>query len=265
MQYVGVGTEKLFFGQDETHAFCMASSYEATETSKEIIAGRLGGQASRIDLQTTASYPKRQKDYFETLGHTIRTSVQKTKGKRTAKGSHYFDANRDTGLSFGARGSDRSYRIYSAREGGHPEASENAVRFEWQYRQERARQAWEMMAAASSIGNFAANVVKGEALSVGIWEPWMLDTREVTMPAIPVTRSMEKRFQWYRSQAFPSFAKTISEGYGERLLEELHAVIQAALENSRQPATLELSAYKKLFGEPENATAKLSDSDLQEH
>jgi hypothetical protein len=249
MQYQGVGTEKLFFGRDDTHYFCMASSYEATETASEIIAARIGGQASRVDLQATASYPTRAPDYFETLGHRIRQSVQKSAGRKSQKGAHYFDAARDTGLSLGARGSDRSARIYSAREGGHPESSENAVRFEWQYRQERARLAWQMMADAPDLCQFAANVVKSEALNMGIVEPWMLYTGEIKMPAIKAERSIDKRFKWYQEQAFPSFAKTIEEGYGVRLLEELKAVVDAALINSQQAAGLELSAYKQLFGE----------------
>jgi hypothetical protein len=249
MQYQGVRAGRLFFGIDETHAYLEATSAEANVTSKRIIAGKLGGKATRADLQATAPYAERAPDFFKELRERLGGHHTGGEKRRAQKGAYYFSPGRDTGISVGSGSNERNFRAYSAREGGHPDASENAVRFEAQYRQVRARQVWAKMEEAPSLENLACRVVANECRALGIMEPWMDKTMPQRLEPIKNKRDIESAFKWYRSQIFPSFAKTISQGYGEQLLNELKSVIDQALEESRQPAALELSAYKTLFGD----------------
>lgn len=248
MQYQGVRVGQLFFGTDDRHYYLEATSGEANETSKRLIAGNLGGNATRADLQITAPYTDRAPTFFEELRQRLGGLNPSGEKRRDQTGAYYFAPDRDTGISLGSGSNERRFRAYSAREGGHPEASENAVRWELQLRKARAKQAWELMESADSLENLSLRVVANEVRALGLTEHWMAQTMCQRLPPIKNTRDIESAFRWYRSQIFPSFAKTIAAGYAEQLLEELHKEIQSALEESRQPAGLELSAYKKLFG-----------------
>ena len=249
MQYQGVRTGKLFFGRDETHFLLEATSREAHETSKRLIAGGLGGKATRTDLQVTASYHKRAPDFFEELRQRLGGLDTSGEKRRAQAGAYYFAPDRDTGISLGSGSNERNLRAYSAREGGHPEHSADAVRFEAQFRQTRARQAWEFMEKSPSLETLALQVVTNEVRAVGLSEPWMDKVLPKRLPPITNNRDIESAFRWYRSQIFPSFAKTIAAGYSEQLLTELQAVIESALNESRQSTALELTSYKALFGD----------------
>lgn len=248
MQYQGIRTGKLFFGRDETHFYMEATSHEANETSKRLIAGGLGGNATRTDLQTTFSYPHRSETFFEELRNRLGGFDTSGEKRRKQVGSYYFAPGRDTGISLGSGSNERNFRAYSAREGGHPECSENAVRFEGQYRHKRAKQVWGMMETSDSLESLSLRVITNEVRALGVKEPWMDKVLPQRLAPITNNRDVESAFRWYRSQIFPSFAKTIAAGYGEQLLKELAQEINAALENTRQSALLEFDAYKKLFG-----------------
>jgi hypothetical protein len=249
MQYQGIRAGKLFFGRDDTHFYLEATSHEANETAKRLIAGNLGGKATRTDLQATYSYPQRSETFFQEFRDRIGRSDSSGEKRRAQTGAHYFAPLRDTGVSLGSKHNERNFRAYSAREGGHPEHSENAIRFEEQLRHARARQAWELMENAPDLPMLAVGVVTNELRAVGIHEPWMDKVLPQRLAPLKNKRDIDSAFKWYREQIFPSFAKTINEGYGEQLLNELQHAIDTALENSCQPLALEFDSYKKLFGE----------------
>ncbi len=217
MQFVGVGTEKLQWMRSDSHSMLRASGYEATETARRIVAANCAGNCTRIDAQITADYEERDPDFAHKFRQQLGARYLGDETRNRKKSAHFEDAGGDTGLTFGSRNSESYLRIYHAASGGHPELPETAIRFEYEFKAERAKQVWGMVNRAASIEVVAASVVTGQLLAAGIREPWFGDEIPEQLPAIADYRSIAKTLRWYETQVVPSIKQHVSGEHMETI------------------------------------------------
>jgi hypothetical protein len=217
MQFHGYGSEKLQWLRNESHVMLRTSGYEANETAKRLIAENCSGKCTRIDLQVTADYGEREIHFASRMRESIFGTDVGHKTNRASKRTHFEGASGDTGITIGDRGSEKYFRIYHAASGGHPELPDGAIRFEGEYKADRAAQVWSMAKSASSLEVLAASITTGEMLLLGLKEPWFGDSVPVQLPAIADTRNIAKTLRWYETQVVPSLRQHVTGEHQEQI------------------------------------------------
>jgi hypothetical protein len=217
MQFVGVGTDKLQWLRSDSHSMLRASGYEATETARRIIIATCAGNCTRLDAQVTADYEERDPDFAHKFRQQLGARYLGDEARNRKKSTHFEDSNGDTGLTFGSRNSESYLRIYHAASGGHPELPDTAIRFEYEFKAERAKQVWGMVERAASVEVCAASVVTGQLLAAGIKESWFGDEIPEQLPALADFRNIAKTLRWYETQVVPSLRRHVTGEHQETI------------------------------------------------
>jgi len=205
--YHGVGNEFGFRGFRDGIMMVRVSGKNASFFLELLKQTGEQYHVTRIDTQCTIEYPGPVNDFASKLLGGIRQRERRSETVRRVSASLYQSDDRDTGVTLGSRAAETFTRAYHPRRAGHIEFSDNAIRFEIEYKGDRARQVYAMAHHAASVPVLAVSLVTGELLARGVQEFWFGET------SIPPVRSdflptdQARRFEWFKASVAPALEK----------------------------------------------------------
>lgn len=205
--FQGGGNEFGFMGFRDNLIMARVSGRNANEYAERLRKTGEKFHVTRIDLQTTAGYLENVGSFGTSLLGVVRATERRAGKTRRAAAVLYQADKRDTGVSVGRRDSQTFIRCYHPRTAGHLEYDSQALRFEVEYKQDRARTVWAMATKADALQYLAAGQVQGELMKHGINEPWF---RAHSFPPVKTDfnpTDNEKRLEWLKTSVGPAMAK----------------------------------------------------------
>lgn len=209
--FQGAGNEFGFMGVREDLLMVRVSGGNASDFLEKSKEYGTGFHPTRIDFQVTAEYSRDDRSFAGRILAAVRRGEKVNGWQSRAKAVLYQGDSRDTGVTIGSRVGESYLRAYHPRSAGHLEFSDRAIRFEVEYKGDRADKAYKMAVKAEGVEYLAASLLQGELRARNVVEPWFSarDIPRLKTDFRPTDN--ERRFQWFENSVMPALQKLMAD------------------------------------------------------
>jgi hypothetical protein len=254
--YEGWQVGDTYYGKREDSAIWKTSGGLSRYVARCLVANEAAPKVTRADLQLT--FEPGEGELLD-LGRMLRELRQCDVGAsalKRSKSATFYSSDVCTGFTLGHRSSETYLRAYLA---GfrHPEKYPlNAVRFEVEWKRERAQQIYQAFTNSTDDVTLSGAYVSGSFLQYGITEPMQAELMPCNLPPITRCASDEKTLHWLTGMVCRVIENMVRKGYGDEIrgpilaaltpppLERRHSL---ALEKERQKHPQENEQYAHTF------------------
>jgi len=193
------------------------SGAEAKEVAEKLKQNGLTARATRLDVQVTTRDGCTDAAFAGRLARKIGGVDKRGQKTRPIAISTFSGTSRDTGLTVGSRHSNTYSRVYDAHEQHKARYPVGARRVEIEFKDCKARSAWEEFMERTDQHQLAHQFCAGQMQKWRVLEPWM---KEV-VPCIPkgetISTTDEKRLYWLEHQVCPVIRKLMQGPHAAKL------------------------------------------------
>lgn len=217
MGYVGERIQHAFFGQREDGVCVILSGALARDEAGEWLEA--GMRPSRLDLQATwgpTSSPQRQLQFA--FDHAL---AHKTETGRPPKVRMWVERAGPTGVYVGSRQSETMLRMYDKGLESGERAYAGAVRYEVEFKGERARSVAGSRLNFLTLDNWALAIVHANFKSRGILPLFESPRGEVVLHKTSAPTPVEGKMAWLEQQVSPTVQALIESVGWERVADIL--------------------------------------------
>lgn len=215
--YEGYKCGETFFGTREDSAIWKTSGGLSRNVAQFAKAHSLAPNITRADLQLTF---EPETDGVRDVGAMFRAvhePLVEDAAIRARTKAAFYGSSLCTGFTLGNRASQTYLRAYLAGV-KHPERyRSDAVRFEVEWKSERANQVWQLYGNAVDDAVLAGTYVASEFLKYGVNEPMQAQMSACKLPELGRSGSNEKTVNWLVTTVAKTVEKLVRAGYGEQL------------------------------------------------
>lgn len=239
--YDGFQVAETFFGTRADSAMWRTSGNLARHVAAFAKANRLTPNVTRADLQQTIEQPRGDTGELARILGTFSRCSLGSEAPQSQKFATFHDSGCVIGSTFGARSSSTYLRCYRA-DIRHPEKfALPALRYEAEWKAERANQLWKAYQIATDDVTLSCAYVGGEFLAKNIMQPIHADFAPCRLPPLGRRTTDEKTVYWIQTTVCKSIARLVKAGYAKELTPHIMAALCPAPDVSERSATLEAS------------------------
>lgn len=237
--FEGAGNEFGFMGVRGDLIMVRVSGRNATDYFVKLMEYGQDFHCTRIDTQVTARYSGNIGNFAQRMHGSVRSAERGKALKRQAAAVLYQNDIRDTGVTVGSRASETYLRAYHPATAGHTEYGSDAIRFEVEWKGDRARKVFAQAAKSDGVQYLSTSLVMGELLARGVVEPWF-NSQRVERPKTDFTPSdNERRFEWFERSVMPCIARLMQDDAYRVKIHQLYVNAREESMQNRRSAALD--------------------------
>lgn len=247
--YEGYKAGETFVGTRADSAIWRTSGGQSRHAAAFARFAGLEPRCTRADLQQTIETANGETTRLQAiLRECRRANIRDSKTERQ-KHAEFYDAGDIIGLTIGGRASTTYLRAYRA-DIRHPARFLSpSIRFECEWKGDRAAQIWERYSCATNDVTLSCSYVASAFLEKGITEPIQAGFEPVRLPPIGRKGSDEKAVHWIKGTVCKTIARLVKAGYGDELRPAILAALSPAPDVTQRLVALESEIQKYKGGE----------------
>lgn len=215
--YEGKQCGAVFVGVRPDGMLLKVSGADSKVVAKLLKDADADEKATRIDFQTTAKTADSNERVLRGVCEKVRRAAEGRDGFQPRNTADYRSRGRCTGMVVGARSSENYFRIYdkSAEQKGRVE--KGLIRFEGEFKQGKARQAWRKYKDAPDEMQFVLSLTRSEFERLGADMKWLKADEQIQFVSEYRGTSAQKKLAWLERFVRPSVEWLFARGFRDEV------------------------------------------------
>lgn len=223
--YEGWQSGETFFGKREDGTIWRTSGATSRNVAGFVRFNGITPNVTRCDLQRTIEQHGHGSAELDRIFNALRGRLAVGSPSKPQKFSAFYDKNGSVGGTFGARSSTQYLRCYRA-DIRHPEKfARPSLRYEVEYKSERANQVWAAFEQCEDDVTLSASLVGCAFAAKGMNQAVCAENAPCPLPPIGRKGSDEKTVYWIQNTVCKIIARLVKAGYLDDLAPHLIAAL----------------------------------------